>query len=118
SVKRFVSRRTAIFGVAGFGKSNLMKNILAELTVSEPTVGKLVFDLDGEYAFGSRDNSAGHVGLGDIPLVAERLIVYSNARRTEKHYVELLAGEPVLNLGELPARKVVSTLLAESRQDR
>jgi hypothetical protein len=37
-VKRFVSRRSAIFGVAGFGKSNLMKNILAELTVSEPTV--------------------------------------------------------------------------------
>jgi DNA helicase HerA-like ATPase len=53
-VKRFISRKTAIFGVTGFGKSNLMKVILAYLAVltsEEPTVGKLVFDLEGEYAF-------------------------------------------------------------------
>jgi DNA helicase HerA-like ATPase len=118
SIKRFVSRRSAIFGVAGFGKSNLMKNILAELTVSEPTVGKLIFDLEGEYAFGSSEEDKKGYGLADIPLVAERMLVYTNAKRDETHYQDLMAGAPVLNLGELPARKVVSALLPESRQDR
>jgi len=117
-VKRFVSRRSAIFGVAGFGKSNLMKNILAELTVSEPEVGKLVFDLDGEYAFGGGDEARKRYGLADIPSVAERLVVYTNVQRKEPAYQALIAGAPVLNLGELPARKVVSTLLPESRQER
>jgi hypothetical protein len=113
-VKRFVSRRSAIFGVAGFGKSNLMKNILAELTDSVPTVGKLIFDLDGEYAFGS---DTGRKGLADIPRVAERLIVYTNARRKEGEYQAVVGGAPVLNLGDIPPRKVVATLMPESRQE-
>jgi len=75
SIKRFVSRRSAIFGVAGFGKSNLMKNLIAFLTVSEPNVGKLIFDLDGEYAFGRDGDGKKSKGLADIPSVAERLIV-------------------------------------------
>jgi len=70
SIRRFVSRRSAIFGVAGFGKSNLMKNILAELTVKEPTVGKIVFDLDGEYSFGAGEGQKKRYGLADIPAVA------------------------------------------------
>jgi DNA helicase HerA-like ATPase len=118
SVKRFVSRRSAIFGVAGFGKSNLMKNILADLTVSEPTVGKLVFDLDGEYAFGDEGTAKVRYGLADIPLVAEYLSVYTNARRNDAAYQQVIAGPPVLNLSNIPARKVVSTLLPDSRQDR
>jgi DNA helicase HerA-like ATPase len=118
SVKRFVSRRSAIFGVAGFGKSNLMKNILAELTVSEPTVGKLVFDLEGEYSFGGGDEAKKRFGLADIPSVAERLVVHTNAKRSEPQYQSVMAGAPVLNLGEISARKVVSTLLPESRQER
>ena len=118
SIKRFVSRRSAIFGVAGFGKSNLMKNIIAFLTVSEPTVGKLIFDLDGEYAFGRDDDGKKSKGLADIPAVAERLVVYTNAGRKENEYQKIIDGAPVLNLGEISARKVVSTLLPESRQDR
>lgn len=118
SVKRFVSRRSAIFGVAGFGKSNLMKNILAELTVSERTVGKLVFDLEGEYAFGGGNQAKKRFGLADIPSVAERLVVYTNAKRDEPEYQAVIAGAPVLNLGEIAPRKAVSTLLPESRQER
>ncbi len=114
SVKRFVSRRTAIFGVAGFGKSNLMKNVIAELTISEPTVGKLVFDLDGEYSFGRPDEK----GLADIPLVRERLSVYTVSKQTKDEYIRVIAGEPVLNLGDFSARKVVTTLLPESRQEK
>jgi hypothetical protein len=117
SVKRFVSRRSAIFGVAGFGKSNLMKNILAELTVSEPNVGKLVFDLEGEYAFGDGGQKK-RFGLADIPSVAERLVVYTNAKRNEPEYGAVIAGAPILNLGEIAPRKAVSTLLPESRQER
>ncbi len=124
SVKRFVSRRSAIFGVAGFGKSNLMKNILAELTVSEPTVGKLIFDLDGEYAFGSTTRTVVNgvevltisKGLADIPAVADRLVVYTNANRQGNAYQQIIAGAPVLNLGDISPRKVISALLPESRQ--
>ncbi len=118
SIRRFVSRRSAIFGVAGFGKSNLMKNILAELTVKEPTVGKIVFDLDGEYSFGAGEGQKKRYGLADIPAVAERLVVYTNASRDDAVYKTVIEGQPVLNLGELSPRKVVSALLPESRQDR
>lgn len=118
SIKRFVSRRSAIFGIAGFGKSNLMKNIIAFLTVSEPTVGKLIFDLDGEYAFGRDNDGKKSQGLADIPSVAERLVVYTNADRKESGYQEIVNGSPVLNLGEISPRKVISMLLPESRQDR
>lgn len=125
SVRRFVSRRSAIFGVAGFGKSNLMKNILAELTIYQPTVGKLVFDLDGEYAFGGtevikegdKDVTKTRVGLADIPAVADRLLVYTQAQRVEPTYSNVIEGNPVLNLAEISARKVISTLLPESRQE-
>ncbi len=118
SIKRFVSRRSAIFGVAGFGKSNLMKNLIAFLTVSEHNVGKLIFDLDGEYAFGTDGKGKKSKGLADIPAVAERLVVYTNAGRKEENYIKIIDGAPVLNLGEISARKVISTLLPDSRQDR
>lgn len=118
SIKRFVSRRSAIFGVAGFGKSNLMKNIIAFLTISEPNVGKLIFDLDGEYAFGREVEGKKSKGLADIPAVAERLVVYTNATRKEEIYQKVIDGAPVLNLGEISSRKVISTLLPDSRQDR
>jgi hypothetical protein len=81
-------------------------------------VGKLVFDLEGEYAFGGDDKGKKWFGLADIPSVAERLVVYTNAKRAESEYQAVMAGAPVLNLGEIAARKAVSTLLPESRQER
>lgn len=114
SVRRFISRRTAIFGVAGFGKSNLMKDILAFLAIGAPTVGKLVFDLDGEYAFGTEQGQ----GLADIPSVKENLVVYTDPTRVDAKYHEVIAGPASLNLEHIPPYRAVSLLLPESRQER
>ncbi len=114
NVRRFISRRTAIFGVAGFGKSNLMKDILAFLAVGAPTVGKLVFDLDGEYAFGTEQGK----GLADIPSVKENLVVYTNSIRIDSKYQDVVAGPASLNLEHISPYRAVTLLLPESRQER
>jgi hypothetical protein len=117
-VRRFISRKTAIFGVSGFGKSNLMKDILAYLTVltsEEPAVGKLVFDLDGEYAFGTEQG----IGLADIPAVRENLLVFTNsARSQDKKYSSVYAGPAKLNLQDIHPAKAVAILFPEWRQER
>ncbi|MGA9348575.1 MAG: ATP-binding protein [Anaerolineae bacterium] len=115
-VKRFISRKTAIFGVTGFGKSNLMKVILAYLAVltsEEPTVGKLVFDLEGEYAFSTEQG----IGLADIPAVSENLVVFTNsARARDKEYLNVYAGPAKLNLQDIHPARAVSILFPEWRQ--
>lgn len=114
SIERFVSRRTAIFGVAGFGKSNLMKDILAYVAVGAPNVGKLVFDLDGEYAFGTEQG----IGLADIDKVKETLLVFTNSGRIDAKYQDVIAGPASINLEHLSPYRAVTLLLPESRRDR
>lgn len=115
-VRRFISRKTAIFGVTGFGKSNLMKVILAYLAVltsEEPTVGKLVFDLDGEYAFRTEQG----IGLADIPAIKENLVVFTNsAQAQDKEYSRVYAGPAKLNLQDIHPARAVSILFPEWRQ--
>lgn len=114
SVQRFISRRTAIFGVSGFGKSNLMKDIVAFLAIGAPSVGKLVFDLDGEYAFGTEQGQ----GLADISSVKENLLVFTNSLREDARYQDVIAGPASLNLEHISPYRAVSLLLPESRQER
>jgi hypothetical protein len=111
-VRRFISRRTAVFGVAGFGKTNLIKNIVAFLSVGAPEVGKLVFDLEGEYAFKTEKSR----GLADISVVNENLLVFTNSDRSD--YQDVIAGPSNLNLEDIPPYKAISLLLPESRQER
>src|SRR6185437_461593 len=55
NVRNLVSRRSVVFARAGYGKSNLLKFLIAELYRQEPKtehgldVGTLIFDPDGEY---------------------------------------------------------------------
>jgi len=114
SGERFISRRTAIFGVSGFGKSNLVKDIVAFLAVGIPNVGKLVFDLDGEYAFKTEQGE----GLADIPVVKENLVVFTNSIRVDAKYQDVIAGPASLNLEDISPYRAVSLLLPESRQER
>jgi len=69
-------KRTAIFARTGYGKSNLCKLVasMASLTGG----GLLIFDMEGEYAFG--DPEKGTPGLADIPVVKDNLVVYTNRR--------------------------------------
>ncbi len=47
----FVGARTAIFGRRGSGKSNLIKVIADMVLASGRSVGQVIFDLDGKYAY-------------------------------------------------------------------
>jgi len=73
---KFRNKRTAIFARTGYGKSNLCKLVtsLASLTGE----GLLIFDMEGEYAFG--DPEKGTPGLADIPQIRSNLVVYTNRR--------------------------------------
>lgn len=46
----FVGNRTALFGKTRMGKSNTIKVIADMMLRSEPDVGQIIFDLDGEYS--------------------------------------------------------------------
>ncbi|MEA3010892.1 MAG: hypothetical protein QOJ91_2584 [Sphingomonadales bacterium] len=53
SMRDFKGARTAMFGKTRLGKSNVVKLIargMLESTAHEPTVGQLIFDVNGEYA--------------------------------------------------------------------
>ena len=73
-LEKFRNKRTAIFARTGYGKSNLCKLVvsLASLTGE----GLLIFDMEGEYAFG--DPQRDIVGLADIPEIRDNLVVYTN----------------------------------------
>ncbi|RLE42803.1 hypothetical protein DRJ16_04410, partial [Candidatus Woesearchaeota archaeon] len=75
-LEKFKNKRTAIFARTGYGKSNLCKLVvsLASLTGE----GLLIFDMEGEYAFG--DPNRNIVGLADIPEIRNNLVVYTNRR--------------------------------------
>jgi len=75
-LEKFKNKRTAIFARTGYGKSNLCKLVvsLASLTGE----GLLIFDMEGEYAFGNPDRNI--VGLADIPKIRNNLIVYTNRK--------------------------------------
>lgn len=70
-IKNLVSRRTVVFAMAGYGKSNLIKFLISELykngrpkTESGQHVGTLIFDADGEYFWPDRIN--GRPGLCEM----------------------------------------------------
>lgn len=117
-VRRFVSRRTGVFGASGFGKSNLVKTLVAYLTVltsEDPKVGKLVFDLDGEYAFETDQGK----GLADIGAVKKNAVVFSNSARAQRQeYAEAYAGPARFSLLEIHPARAVSILFPDWRQER
>ncbi len=79
-----VARRTLVFARAGFGKSNLVKLLFANLYKETPTVekrggrevpvGTVIFDPDGEYFWPDDKNRP---GLCDVPELEERVVVFT-----------------------------------------
>ena len=72
---RLRNKRTMVFAQSGFGKTNLIK-VLVYNMIGNTSYGKLIFDLNGEYAL--RGTST--YGLGDVDedLVRKNLIVYTD----------------------------------------
>lgn len=81
-VSKLKAKRTMVFAQSGFGKTNLVKVLLGS-AVPDTSIGKLIFDLEGEYAFKSTKN----YGLADIDHDAYRdnLVVYTDKRSGQEY---------------------------------
>ncbi len=78
-------KRTAVFGKTGYGKSNLIKCLIALVHHHNPGTAQLIFDVNGEYAF---TNLQGQ-GLLDIFNQAGKsgsIVVYSNRRISKNQF--------------------------------
>jgi len=122
-VGRLVGRRTFVFARAGYGKSNLIKLLFAELYKSKPTirigatdkpVGTLIFDPDGEYFW---SDESGRPGLCDVPHLADRLALFTNRVPPNVHYGSWKVGSVRLDLRRCPPSEIVRLCISEDRQD-
>lgn len=92
------NKRTMVFAQSGFGKTNLVKVLLYNM-MSNKNYGKLIFDLNGEYAL--RGTST--YGLGDIDesLIKENLIIYTDKELPDAYKDKgrfILGGKVRLNM--------------------
>lgn len=119
-VKNLVSRRSVVFARAGYGKSNLIKFLIAELYRQDPKtergldVGTLIFDPDGEYFW--PDTVKNRPGLCDVPHLRDKLIVFTNRPAPNPYYGSWKVGEVKLDIRELPARDVIGIAISSDRQ--
>jgi DNA helicase HerA-like ATPase len=76
-INKLKEKRTMIFAQSGFGKTNLMKAMIYHM-VSDTNYGKLIFDLNGEYAFRGRKT----YGLADIneQKIRDNLVLYTDKK--------------------------------------
>ncbi len=120
NVNNLVSRRTAVFARAGFGKSNLIKLLVSELyrngapkTENDKPAGILIFDADGEYFW---PDAKGRPGLCDVPHLSEHIVVYTN-RPGKGGYAKWKAGGVKLDLRTLSAGDVFGIILPPDKQE-
>lgn len=121
-VNNLVSRRTAVFARAGYGKSNLIKLLTGELYKNgvpktkaqnpKPT-GILIFDADGEYFW----TDGKRPGLCDVPHLSEYLVVYTDRDRKDA-YRQWKAGGVKLDLRKLSPGDVFGIVLPAERQEQ
>ncbi|MEW6033150.1 MAG: DUF87 domain-containing protein [Bacillota bacterium] len=116
-IHNLVGRRTYVFARAGYGKSNLIKLLLAKLyedrrTIDEK-VGLIVFDPEGEYGW---SHGAGQPGLADVPHLRDRLVIYTN-RTPPNAYRRLVGGNVKFNLASLRPSDVVDFCLPREKQE-
>ncbi len=122
-----VSRRTFVFARAGFGKSNLVKLLFADL-YGLPTapyiekrggrhvpVGTVIFDPDGEYFW---PDDRGQPGLCDVPSFQDRLVVFTDRQAPSGFYQSFVADQVRLDIRELPASRVVGLVISPDRHEQ
>lgn len=109
-INRLQRKRSFVFARAGYGKSNLMKYLISQLYATEPKVGLLIIDPEGEYATRSMQVP----GLADVHGVASKLHVYSNRRQSE--IGSLHRGTLHLDFTRLTGEMIVSTFASIEKQ--
>ena len=126
NIRQLVSRRSFVFARAGFGKSNLVKLLFANLygDVEGPVaekrdgrkvpVGTVIFDPDGEYYW--PDNNA-RPGLCDVSELQDRLAVFTYKEGPSDFYQSFVVDKVKLDIRELDPGKVISLVIPPERQD-
>jgi uncharacterized protein len=119
------SRRSFVFARAGFGKSNLVKLLFANLYKGDPTVekrkgrkvpvGTIVFDPDGEYYWPDDKNRP---GLCDVPELQDKVVVFTRKDSPSPFYGSFVAGSIKLDIRRLRPADVISIALPPERQDQ
>lgn len=120
-----VARRTMVFARAGFGKSNLVKLLFANLYNDAPTVekrrgrrvpvGTVIFDPDGEYYWPDDKNRP---GLCDVPALEDKVVVFTPKSGPSRFYQSFVAGDIRLDIRRLRPGDVISIALPPEKQDQ
>src|SRR3989442_8536835 len=113
-VRRMVGRRSYVFAHAGYGKTNLVKLLVTKLYATNPDVGCLIFDPEGEYALMDKK---GRPGLADIPELQDKLVVYSD-RSFPDRYKRFLAGDVHLNLATVKPENVIKNCVPAQKWEQ
>lgn len=126
-ISQLVSRRSFVFARAGFGKSNLIKLLFANLYGGRQSpmvekrngrqvpVGTVIFDPDGEYFW---PDDKGRPGLCDVEALQDRVVVFTDRHGPSAFYQSFVVDQVHLDIRELPAAKVVGLVLSAEQQDR
>ena len=121
NINNLVSKRSVVFARAGYGKSNLIKYLIAELYRNRipkskgQNVGTLIFDADGEYFW---PDSSGRPGLCDVPQLQEKIVVFTNRKGKNPYYESWKVGAVKLDIRDLPARDVIGIAISSERQSQ
>lgn len=97
-INKLQRKRTMVFAQSGFGKTNLVKTLVYH-TIGDTGYGKLIFDLNGEYALKSKDEKT--IGLGDIneQKIKDNLVVYTDKEVSEEYKGRFISkGKVALNM--------------------
>lgn len=113
-VRRLVGRRSYVFAHAGYGKTNLVKLLITKLYETNPQVGFLIFDPEGEYAV---TDKKGRPGLADVPGLQDKVVIYTDRKLSPK-YQRFLAGDVHLNLGSLRPGNVVKNCVPPEKWEQ
>lgn len=124
-VESLVSRRSFVFARAGFGKSNLNKLLFSKLYETPPTVikrgekrvpvGTVIFDPDGEYFW---PDDKGRPGLCDVPVLEDKLVVFTDRKNPSPFYQSFVAGGIRLDIRRLRPADVIAIALGPERQEQ
>lgn len=124
-VDHLASRRSFVFARAGFGKSNLVKLLFANLYQGDPVVekrkgrkvpvGTIIFDPDGEYYWPDDKNRP---GLCDVPELQDKVVVFTRKDSPSPFYGSFVAGAIKLDIRRLRPADVISIALPPERQDQ
>ncbi len=112
-LNKFRDKRTAIFARTGYGKSNLCKLVTFMASLTGESL--LIFDMEGEYAFG--DPGKGTIGFGDISKIKGNLVIYTNRKNYDKSRYENVWIKPLINLKLLKPWQLASLFPEAGREE-